>query len=120
MFSRYAFLRSVLTAAAIVVPCLSAPADEKPLFEEKFAGKLSAGWTWIDEIPDTWKVNADSLDLQVVPVGEGIWAGGRKHPNLLLREPGAKGDYAVEVQVKCNPTGQFEHAGLILYVDGDN
>jgi hypothetical protein len=55
-----------------------------------------------------------------VSVGEGLWASGRKHPNLLLRDPGTKGDFAVEVSLKSKPTSQFEHAGVLLYADGDN
>jgi regulation of enolase protein 1 (concanavalin A-like superfamily) len=117
---RRPLLRLVLVGAALAISCLPAMAEEKPLFEEKFAGKLSAGWTWIDELPGTWQVTEDSLDLKVVPVGEGLWQAGRKHPNLLVRDPGTKGDYAVEVQLKSNPTAQFEHAGVILYADGDN
>ena len=42
------------------------------------------------------------------------------HANLLLRDPGTKGDLDVEVFLKSKPTSEFEHAGVILYVDGDN
>jgi squalene-hopene/tetraprenyl-beta-curcumene cyclase len=111
---------SFLFACALLAFGRLATAEEKPLFEDLFAGKLAAGWTWIEEVPGSWKVDKDSLDLQVVPVGDGIWMGGKKHPNLLVRDPGTKDDYAVEVQLTSKPTGQFEHAGIILYVDGDN
>ena len=53
-------------------------------------------------------------------LARGSGPGGRKHPNLLLRDPGTKGDFAVEVFLKSNPTCQFEHAGVLLYGDGDN
>jgi regulation of enolase protein 1 (concanavalin A-like superfamily) len=118
--SRRSSLQLVLVVAVLLVSCRPAAADEKPLFQEKFSGKLSAGWTWIDEQPGAWQLVDDSLDLKVAPVGEGLWASGRKHPNLLLRDPGAKGDFVVEVFLKSKPTGQFEHAGILLYVDGDN
>lgn len=113
-------LRIAFVSAVLVTSSLPALADEKPLFEEKFSEKLGPGWTWIDELPGTWKLADGALDLQVLPVGEGLWQGGRKHPNLLVRDPGTPGDFAVEVQIESKPTGQFEHAGIILYADGDN
>src|SRR5262249_12163089 len=115
LLPRCSLLRLVLVAVALLGWCLPADAEQKPLFQEKFTGKLSAGWTWIDELPGTWQLVDESLDLKVVPVGEGLWASGRKHPNLLLRDPGTKGDFAVEVHLKSKPTSQFEHAGVLLY-----
>ncbi len=117
---RCSFMRWAFVGAALIVSIAPAAAEEKPLFQERFSGKLSAGWTWVDELPGTWQIVDDSLDLKVVPVGEGLWASGRKHPNLLLRDPGTTGDFAVEVHLKSKPTSEFEHAGLLLYVDGDN
>lgn len=117
--------RMLLFGWLLAVPALVAAAEEKPLFEEHFSGKLAEGWTWIDEVPGSWQL-ADgqpvdgALELKVLPVGEGLWEAGRKHPNLLVRAPAASGDFAVEVQLKSQPTSQFEHAGVILYVDGDN
>lgn len=95
-------------------------AEEKPLFEDRFTDKLADGWTWIDEVPGSWKIVGEGLELKVLPVGEDLWTGGRKHPNLLLRDPGKAAEFAVEVQFKSKPTEQFEHAGLLLFVDGDN
>ena len=41
----------------------------KPLFEEMFTDKLSAGWNWIDEVPGSWQLVDGSLELKVLPVG---------------------------------------------------
>src|SRR5581483_5036510 len=114
-------LLSLLISLGVVpaISCLTAAAEDRPAFEERFSEQLSGGWTWIDGQPGAWQLAGDSLELKVMPVGEGMWAGGRKHPNLLLRTP-PEGDFAVEVQLKSNPTGKFEHAGLLLYADGDN
>lgn len=112
--------RAVLSGWIVIGCATAALAAEKPLFEEKFTDKLSAGWTWIDEVPGSWQLIDGSLELKVLPVGEGLYGGGRKHPNLLLRDPAATGDFAVEVQIKSLPTEQFEHAGLMLFADGDN
>ena len=121
MFSVPKIFRNVLLTgwilAASGTPIL---AEEKPIFEEQFTGQLSEGWTWIDEVPGSWKLIGEGLELKVLPVGEGLWAGGKKHPNLLLRDPGKAGDFAIEVHFKSEPTEQFEHAGLMLFADGDN
>ncbi|MDB5337648.1 MAG: 2,3-oxidosqualene cyclase [Planctomycetaceae bacterium] len=109
-----------LTGWILAVFSMTALAEDKPLFEDKFSRKLAEGWTWVDEVPGSWQASDSGLELKVLPVGEGLWGGGRKHPNLLLRDPGKPGDYAVEVQIKSQPTSQFEHAGLILFADGDN
>ncbi len=114
------FRNLLLSGFMFAVSGAMASAEETPLFVEKFTGKLSAGWTWIDEVPGSWQLADEALELKVLPVGEGLWAEGRKHPNLLVREPGTKGDFAIEVQIKSQPTSQFEHAGLLLFADGDN
>ena len=114
------FRNVLLTGWILAISFTMAFAEEKPLFEEKFTGKLSAGWTWVDETPGGWQLIDGSLELKVLPVDEGLLGSGRKHPNLLLRDPGATGDFAVEVQLKSQPTSQSEHAGLILFADGDN
>lgn len=113
-------LRMVVMGLALAPWCTPAAAEEQPLWVESFAGKLADGWTWIDELPGTWQVGEDALELQVAPVGLGLWKTGQKHPNLLLRDPGTKGDFAVEVQLASTPKSRFEHAGLLLYADGDN
>ena len=121
MFPIQQAFRYVLSLGlALSIACAMAVAEEKALFEENFAGKLANGWTWIDEVPGSWRLTEGGLELKVLPVGEGLYGSGRKHPNLLLRDPGAKGDFAIEVQVKSQPSAQFEHAGLMLFADGDN
>ena len=47
MLLRRLFFRLALAGAALILWSLPAEAQQKPLFQEKFSGKLSAGWTWI-------------------------------------------------------------------------
>jgi beta-xylosidase-like protein len=115
-----AALRCAFFGCGWLVFGLSLSAAERTLFEEKFSGQLSPGWKWIDEQSGAWRLNGGNLEMRVVPVPEGLWADGRKHPNLLLREPGAQGDFAVEVQLQSQPTSEFEHAGILIFFDGDN
>jgi regulation of enolase protein 1 (concanavalin A-like superfamily) len=121
MFSMSHGFRNALALGWIMaISSAMALADEKALFEEKFAGKLSNGWTWTDEVPGSWRLTDGALELKVLPVSEGLLGVGRKHPNLLLRDPGVKGDFAIEVRVNSQPSARFEHAGLMLFADGDN
>ncbi len=113
-------LRCALFGCGWLILGLSSSAAERTLFEEKFSRQLSPGWTWIDEQRESWRLNGGNLELKVVPVPEGLQSGGRKHPNLLLRDPGTQGDFAVEVQLQIRPTSDREHAGVVIYFDGDN
>ncbi len=121
MFAAAQSFRIALLAAWILaLSNATVLAEEKVLFEEMFTDKLSPGWAWIDEVPGSWKLIDEGLELKVLPVGEALLGGGRKHPNLLLRDPGKTGDFAIEVHFKSEPTSQHEHAGLMLFADGDN
>jgi regulation of enolase protein 1 (concanavalin A-like superfamily) len=113
-------LRCALFVCICVVFGLRLSAAERTLFEEKFSGQLSPGWSWIDEQHEGWRLADGNLELKVVPVSEGLFSGGRKHPNVLLRDPGVPGDFAVEVQLQSRPTSNLEHAGILIYFDGDN
>src|ERR1700676_456002 len=93
-----AALRCALFGCGWLVFGLSLSAAERTLFEEKFSGQLSPGWSWIDEQPGAWRLDDGHLELKTVAVTEGLLASGRKHPNMLLRDAGAQGDFAVEVQ----------------------
>ena len=115
-----AILRCALFACGWLFFGVSLPAAERTLFEEKFSGQLLPGWSWIDEQRDSWQLDNGNLELKVVAVPDGLWSGGRKHPNLLLRDLGAQGDFAVEVQLQSRPTANLEHAGIVIYFDGDN
>lgn len=119
-FVQQTFRNALLAGWILAVSGAVVSAEEKPLFEEPFTGKLSAGWKWIDEVPGSWKLVDEGLELKALPVGDGLTAGGRKHPNLLVRDPGEAGDFSVEVHFKSGPTSPNEHAGLILFADGDN
>lgn len=108
----------MLVAAMLVVASF---AQDKVLFEEKFAKKLSDGWTWVREDKSAWKVTDGSLEIRSLPGG----LKGRENTakNLLLRKPPAAGTeeepFAIEATVKNAPAQAGEQAGVILHQDDD-
>ena len=100
----------------------SAPPGREPkvLFEEEFAGSLDKGWSWVREFPPAWRLENDTLILDILPGS--LWLNENGARNLLLRpvpvvdRPG----FVAEVLLDCEPARQFEYAGLICYFDDDN
>ena len=101
---------------------LSLLAQEKVIFEEKFAGKLSDGWSWQREDPAGWKLEGGSLKIKAQP-GK-IWYKTKTAKNLLLRKLPEKGTadapLAIEVTVDNNPEVTAEQCGLYLHFDDGN
>jgi hypothetical protein len=60
-------IRRLLIACWVLADVPLALAEEKPLFEEGFSEKLSEGWTWTDEITDSWQLIDGGLELKVLP-----------------------------------------------------
>ena len=91
-------------------------------FEEKFAGKLSDGWTWVREDAAGWKVDGGALRIKAQPGT--IWYKKNDAKNLLIRKlPSAGTDaapIAIEVTVDNAPVVNAEQCGLLLYVDDSN
>jgi regulation of enolase protein 1 (concanavalin A-like superfamily) len=116
---------STLVRAAVVVTLattLAGPgkaAEEKVLFEETFAGDLGKEWSWVREDPRAWRIDKGALVLRTLPGY--LHAGNNNSQNVLLRPlPQSDKPLAVEVHVESEPKVQFEHAGLVWYVDDDN
>jgi regulation of enolase protein 1 (concanavalin A-like superfamily) len=117
-------MRRLLFVAALgILAASAAGADESPrekaLFEERFAGGLGKGWSWLREDPKAWHVEDGALVLRTLPGY--LHAKYNDSRNVLLR-PLPKSDrrLAVETHVEGEPKVQYEHAGLAWYVDDDN
>ncbi|MDZ7618969.1 MAG: hypothetical protein U1E05_18335 [Patescibacteria group bacterium] len=101
----------------VSVGAAAEPAGEKVLFEDRFDGKLAAGWTWLRENPDAWRVRDGALEIRIEP--------GLAHnvKNALLRPAPDRraGKYAFEVTVTNTvpPTQQYEQAGITWYTGGE-
>lgn len=112
-----------LIVAALLGGALApvAAADrEQVLFAEPFEGRLQAGWSWVREDPRGWRLDKGALLIRTSTGA--LWQRDNNNQNLLLRTPpqAGEGGLAVEVFVENEPTGPFEHAGLVWYDDDDN
>lgn len=96
--------------------------QDKVLFEEKFEGKLSDGWTWVREDAAGWKLEGGALKIKAQP-GK-LWYKTKTAKNVLLRKLPAKGTadapVAVEVTVEGAPETTSEQCGLYLQFDDNN
>ena len=89
------------------------------LFQDDFEGRLSEGWSWVREQPQTWSLRKGALVVRTLPGT--LWGSTNTAKNLLLRElPSHESDWAAEVRVSLHPSLDGEQAGLLLYGDDDN
>jgi regulation of enolase protein 1 (concanavalin A-like superfamily) len=95
------------------------PSEPKILFEERFTDKPGEGWNWVREDPKSWHIDNGTLVLRTLPGY--LHAKHNDSRNILLRAlPRSDRPLAVEVHVEGEPKVQFEHAGVVWYVDDDN
>jgi regulation of enolase protein 1 (concanavalin A-like superfamily) len=109
--------RTFLAVAALSALALAAdaPQEPKPLFEDRFEGKLAPGWTWLRENRKAWRIEKGVLEIRVEPgVADTV-------KNALVRPAPdrTKGAYAIDVTVSnaAKPTNQYEQGGITWYVD---
>jgi hypothetical protein len=92
-------------------------ADPPILAEDRFAGKLDAGWSWLREQPANWRMaERGGLEIRVMP------GDANTVQNALLRGAPDRsvGKFAIEVTVTNlrPPKQQYEQAGITWYRDG--
>jgi beta-xylosidase len=102
----------------LAMPSFAADAP-KVVFEEKFTDRLDPGWKWIRERPDAWRLAKGTLIEDTLPGS--YWEKQDSSQNTLVRPaPVLREGFIVEVFLESEPKGQFEHAGLLCYFDGEN
>lgn len=105
----------------LVVVCLASVANTAPkvLFEELFEGPLDPGWYWVRGDAEKRRLENGTLSLFLEPGG--LFRDHNSGINFLLRAlPTGVSDLLVQVDLVHRPTGLYENAGLILYLDDDN
>ncbi|MFO0965610.1 MAG: DUF1349 domain-containing protein [Gemmataceae bacterium] len=92
---------------------------EKVLFVEPFNDELGKGWSWVREDAKAWRLDKGALVLRTLP---GHLRAERNNSKNVLLRPLPKSDkpLMVEAYVESEPKAEFEHAGLVWYVDDDN
>lgn len=97
-------------------------AQDKWLFEDKFAAAPGKGYSWIRADAAASKVEKGALHLKALPGT--IWEKTATQKNLLVRDVPAykedEGSIAVEVTVTNVMAVDGEQAGLMLYLDDDH
>jgi regulation of enolase protein 1 (concanavalin A-like superfamily) len=108
---------SVLACAALILADVAAgPEDVDVVFEETFPkGELSAGWTWIRENPEAWRVRDGALEI-LIEQGN-MWGGANDAKNVLVRPlPDAEGrPLVIACTMENDPTNQYEQIDLVWY-----
>ena len=90
--------------------------NEQIVFADNFADGLGAGWSWLRENPDCWRIQDGGVEIRVEPgVAETV-------RNALVRPAPdrSEGTFAIEVTITNHalPTQQYEQAGITWYNDG--
>ena len=116
-FRLFAF---AFTLGALSGTPVAAADPPKVLFEENFSGQLRAGWQWLRERPEAWRIADGSLIIDTLPGS--YWEKQNSGQNTLLRPAPAslKDGFIIEVHLDNAPKGQWEHAGILCYFDGQN
>ena len=106
--------RIVFSLVVLIVPAGPAwSAEPHVLIEDTFDEKLGAGWTWLRENKDDWRIRDGGLEIRVQP--------GKANTvtNALLRKAPdrSKTSFAVELTVTFNtkPIQQYEQGGITWY-----
>ena len=93
--------------------------NERIMFAENFTLPLTAGWSWIREDPEAWKVEGGTLLLRSLPGY--LYLHHNNAANVLLRKaPVTSKALILEVFLENEPDILYEHAGLYWYYDDDN
>ena len=115
----FAALLGTLTTGIAAADKDKKETKEKVIFTEPFAGELDKQWSWVREEPKAWRIEKGALVLRTLPGY--LHAKSNDSKNVLLRPlPKSDKPIAVEVLVEGEPKVQYEHAGLLYYVDDDN
>ena len=73
---------SLSIIAAMTLASLLRP--QKVLFRYAFKGKLGAGWAWVREHREAWRVTEHGLEVRIEPGN--MWGPQNNARNLLIRE----------------------------------
>jgi regulation of enolase protein 1 (concanavalin A-like superfamily) len=110
-------MRLLPTALASAVLAVAPVLSQTVLFEDDFNGRLGAGWSWVREHRDAWRVSGRGLEVRVEPGN--MWGRANDARNVLVRPAPdlAAGAIMIGVTVENRPTAQYEQVDLVWYYD---
>lgn len=108
-----------LFVMAIVLTSAVSPvraAEPQLVFQDRFAGKLGDGWSWLREDHPAWRFRDAGLEIRVQPGKAGTVK------NALVRDVPDRGHakwmFEVTVTNLSEPIQQYEQVGMTWYRDG--
>lgn len=107
----------MLSSSLILSGLFLFAADGDVLLQENFEGKLQAGYEWLREDKDEWRIEDGKLVVRSQPGG--VW-GHNNAKNVLLYKALPAQDMAARVLVAHEPKEKYEQAGILWYIDDDN
>jgi regulation of enolase protein 1 (concanavalin A-like superfamily) len=110
-------MRLLPTALASAVLAVAPVLSQTVLFEDDFNGRLDAGWSWVREHREAWRVSARGLEVRVEPGN--MWGRANDARNVLVRPAPdlSAGPVDISVTVENRPTAQYEQVDLVWYYD---
>ena len=93
---------------------------QEVLFQDDFKGKLGAGWAWVREHREAWRVTEHGLEVRIEPGN--MWGPQNDAKNLLVRPApdSTKGEIEMSVSVENQPISQYEQVDLVWYYNDSN
>src|SRR4051794_26187229 len=81
-------------------------------FRDTFRPKPDAGWRWVREDPNSWRVGQGGLEVRILPGNN--WGPANDAKNVLVRPAPDVTKQPVEItaSVRNKPTGQWEQVDL--------
>jgi regulation of enolase protein 1 (concanavalin A-like superfamily) len=110
-------MKLLTTALASALLAITPVLGQAVLFEDNFTGSLGAGWTWVREHREAWRVSARGLEVRVEPGN--MWGRANDARNVLIRPAPdvTAGVVEISVTVENRPTAQYEQVDLVWYYD---
>lgn len=110
-------MKTLLTVILLSLFTLSVARADEVLFQDDFKGKLGAGWSWVRENREGWRVSERGLEVRVEPGN--LWGKANDAKNVLVRPAPdtASGELEITVTVENRPTHQYEQVNLSWYYD---
>ena len=93
------------------------PAPAPAEFQDHFRGALGAGWMWLREDRDHWRISDKGLEVHLQPGN--MWGPANNARNVLVRPAPDPQRQPLEVtaSISNHPTSQYEQVDLVWYYD---